>query len=194
MKKISIVIAVAFAVVALSAIAQQFQTKYDYSGAITETALSTAVNFSPAKGGPTLVKAVSGYSQAGADAALRFYARDGSPVYLGVAATTAQKTVFFPSFTSNEFVMVDYGNGNVSWDTLSAVTSSNVTLVTGLSESGTVAVARLFAMDPIAELFMGAATAYAEAGDAIVATPADSPLRVASTGTATNYVTVTVQK
>lgn len=187
MKKLFVMAAVM--AVAASAFAQTLQSKYDSD--VDGASTATKVDFSQGTG-PTLVKSILAKSGT-STAALAIYARYGSPSVLSVDATNGQKTVYFPSVSSNAYCVVSYGNGNTSWDTFSAVSSSNVTLVTGLTEAATADKAKLYIMTQQGSIYI-ANTAFNESGDAIFATPSDSPLRVACDGITNNYLTVTVQK
>ncbi|NCC35292.1 MAG: hypothetical protein EOM24_25265 [Chloroflexia bacterium] len=189
MKKNIMIIAALVAVAASVAQAQLLQSKYDAD--VDGASTATKVDFAPASG-PLVVKSIIAKSGT-ATADLALYARNGSPSTLAVDATNAQEIVYFPGFTSNQYVVVSYGNGNVSWHELSAVTASNVTLASGLTEAATAGKAKLYGMTQQGSIYI-ANTAFNEAGDALFVTPADSPLRVACSGVTNNYLTVTVQK
>lgn len=184
-----IIAMIAMFAVASGAYAQRLQTKYDAD--VNGASGATAVVFGPGTG-QSVVKSILAKSGT-ATADLAIYARTGSPSTLAVAATNAQRVVYFPSVTSNAFVVVDYGDGNVSAHTLSAVTASNVTLATGLSQAAVANQAKLYSLNKQGSLYI-ANTAFNESGDALFVTPSDSPLYINCSGITNNYLTVTVQK
>ena len=187
MKKL-IVMLTALVVVAVSAQAG-LQSKYN-SGEAT----GVDVNFGPADG-PLVVKSILASSSGDTSTYITLYGRTGSGENLTVAATITQTVVYVDNadsqFAGSDIVVISYNDGAVGDDIVASVTTTNITLTTGLTQAATVDT-RIYEVAAQGKIVIGT-TAFNESGDALFATPSDSPLRAVMAGTNT-ALTVTVLK
>lgn len=189
MKKILAI--TALVAVAGVSFAAALQSKYDADANTT-----SSVVFGPAgNGGQLVVKSVSAVST-GTSATVKFYVRTGSKLAPTANATNGAQVIYISNtgnvITTNDLVAYVHADGSVDYTTASANTASNVTLAAGISSAGA-------SGDYLYELALGGqrnlgAAAVDITGDAVFATPTDSPLRVLNDGTGGNSLTVTVQQ
>ena len=173
------------------ALASSLETAYDADAYTTSTLL-----IAPARaGGQIVVKAVSAVST-NAAAAIKYYGRTGSPaasVSNGLSASRVYIANTAQVITnSDEVVYLHASSGVVDYRTVTNTATTYVELSSAVSEA-TGDGDKLYEITQIGQVNIGT-TAYSEAGDAILATPADSPLRVVNSGSGGNTLTVTVQK
>lgn len=173
------------------ALAASLETAYDADASTTSTVL-----ISPARaGGQIVVKAVSAVST-NAAATIKYYGRTGSPaasVSNGLSASRVYVSNASYAFTNNDEVVFHHAASGVSdYRTITNSATTYVELSSAVSEA-TGDGDKLYELTQIGQVNIGT-TAYSEAGDAILATPADSPLRVVNGGSGGNTLTVTVQK
>ena len=173
------------------AFAASLETAYDADAYTTSTVL-----ISPARaGGQIVVKAVSAVST-NAAATIKYYGRTGSPaasVSNGLSASRVYVSNASYAFTNSDEVVFHHADSGVSdYRTITNSATTYVELSSAVSEA-TGDGDKLYELTQIGQVNIGT-TAYNESGDAVLATPADSPLRVVNTGTGGNALTITVQK
>lgn len=189
MKKIALIVCAAL--VAGVSFAGSLESKYD-----ADASAVSAVVFGPAaNGGQLVVKAMSAVST-GTAATVKYYARTGSKVAPTVAPTNGNTVILVANtdnvLTTNDLVAYVHKGGAVDYTTVSANSATSVTLAAGITEDGAEG-DYIYELSLQGQRNLGAA-AVDIAGDAIFATPSDSPLRVLNDGTGGNSLTVTVQK
>lgn len=180
---------VSFACSVVLCSAADLQTKYGNNTG------GNATNLHAAGSGQLIVKHI-GAQLAGAtgNGGLAAYGRTGSPSI--VASNGANSTQVYLSNTgtniaTSELVALQLQNGNIYIVSVTTATESVVGIAPGVTVSNG---DKMYELGQIAAWSLGV-TAYNQSGDAIIASPVDSPLYFVSTSTNTSAtITTTVQR
>lgn len=179
---------------ALSLMAGEIISSYN----TTTDGTSAVVNFSKSDNGWNVKATYAKVTTADATtAALKWWGSSGDVLVSTAVATSGATVITLDNsaglLTTNSVVLYCYSDGSAPlYSTISAATTTNITLGTGLGKAGTVK-DRIYELTQIGEVSV-ATTAFNQEGDVMLATRSDSPLRV-TCGTGTNIsLTVTAGK
>ena len=169
----------------------------------TVNGTEVAVNFGPRRG-QTVVKSIFGTTDL-LDAKVSFFTVGGAGSRPVLEDATNGATLITLLNTGNamatgDLVMVKHDDGSLDYRTVWTNTLTNITLATGISsaltEAGDDRVYEMVANGQIVVGFFGTGVGTNDtikaAGEALYATPGDSPLRATLNGTTNISLTVTV--
>jgi hypothetical protein len=173
----------------------------------TQNSIVGAVNFAPGRS-QTIVKSIYAVSDS-ATGTLTPYVKGSSGKTALTATPTNNQSVISvlntsytaaAGLTTNDLVMYVHSDGTCDYRTISAAASNSVTLSSGISLAGTASdyIYELVAQTPLNVAFAGAGPGTNDvlnmSGEAVYASPGNSPVRFVLTGSATTNLTVTVDK
>jgi len=158
------------------------------------TSHATAANHAYVpRGGQTVLVTIAAESDA-AGAVVTVQGRSGAVKDVTVAATSGATVIFFANpatiVESNDVVIVYHDTtGTMDYLTATAATTSNATFSAGISEAATTS-DKVYEMSTQGQYDVGSGSLEL-AGSGLFASPKDSPVRVAVTGSSACFVTST---
>lgn len=173
----------------------------------TQDSIVGAVTFAPGRSA-TVVKSIYAVSDNASGTLTPYVVGSSGKKALTATPTNGQTTIALSNasftaaagLTTNDLVVYVHSDSTCDYRTISAATSSNVTLSSGISKAGTSSdyVYEIVAHTPLNVAFAGAGPGTNDvlnlSGEAVYVTPGNSPLRLVLTGSATTNLTVTVDK
>jgi len=193
MKKADIMIVLA--VLAGIGVAFAAQTKSDADSAAP--AATSEVLFG-ARDVQLLVKSILAKSGAAGDQ-LDFYVRDTSnslnPYSVSAAQTAGTHVPIVNTgvvVSNNDVVVIQWANGTARKYTVSGATATSVTINATSTDALTTS-DKVYEMVAAGSITIGS-NAYSESGEALYATPGNSPLWIQADGTNGNYMVITIEQ
>lgn len=153
---------------------------------------SAALTFGPSSG-QTVVKSLYADSDK-AGSVVKLYARSGNKLIPTANATNGATVIAIAgtTLTTNDVVVYAHANGVLDTTTIVTATSSNATLAAAITVAGSAGDV-LYEVSQQGQISVGSNT-VSTAGEAVFATPGDSPLYCVLDGTSAAKLQVTVAR